>query len=114
MRISDWSSDVCSSDLGHRHQRERREDRTRKEIGSPPPQSSPGAVTVMADQRLDEQPGDRPRNPEDREIVDRRAQRLEDAADIGALEREPALDALGKASGRERGCRKGWILGGAD
>src|SRR3546814_7050111 len=93
MRISDWSSDVCSSDLGHRHQRERREDRTRKEIGSPPPQSSPGAVTVMADQRLDEQPGDRPRNPEDREIVDRRAQRLEDAADIGALEREPDLDA---------------------
>src|SRR3546814_5589224 len=47
----------------------------------------------MADQRLDEQPGDRPRNPEDREIVDRRAQRLEDAADIGALEREPDLDA---------------------
>src|SRR3546814_14359817 len=47
----------------------------------------------MADQRLDEQPGDRPRNPEDREIVDRRAQRLEDAADIGVLEREPDLDA---------------------
>src|SRR3546814_16665590 len=103
MRISDWSSDVCSSDLrcepdrgtfGHDEQRDRGEDRAGEEIGAAAAEATePGAVAHMADDRLDEQPGQRRRDPQARQSLDILAERLEDAAHIGVLEREADLEA---------------------
>src|SRR3546814_9068213 len=47
----------------------------------------------MADDRLDEQPGQRRRDPQARQSLDILAERLEDAAHIGVLEREADLEA---------------------
>ena len=45
-----------------------------------------------ADERLHQQPRNRPRDPQDRQLVDRRAQCLEDAADICVLQGKTKLD----------------------
>ena len=47
----------------------------------------------MADDRLYEQAGQRRRDPQQRQIVQALAQRLEDAAHIRVLQREADLDA---------------------
>src|SRR3546814_9275661 len=47
----------------------------------------------MADDRLDEQPGQRRGDPQARQLLDILAQRLEDAAHIRILQREADLDA---------------------
>src|SRR3546814_18203212 len=47
----------------------------------------------MADDRLDQQPGQRRGDPQARQLLDILAQRLEDAAHIRILQREADLDA---------------------
>ena len=46
----------------------------------------------MADQRLDDQPGYRPGDPQQGKRVDIAAERLEDAADVRVLQAERDLD----------------------
>ena len=80
--------------LRHAHQRQRGKHRTRQEIGPAPSEpAQPGAIRQMADNRLDEQPGQRRRHPQRGQIVDTAAQRLEHPAHIGVLQRKPDLDA---------------------
>jgi hypothetical protein len=47
----------------------------------------------MPDDRLDEQPGDRRRDPQQGELVDIRAERLEDAAGVDVLQAPDDLHA---------------------
>jgi hypothetical protein len=47
----------------------------------------------MADDRLDQQSGDRRRDPQDRQLVDVRAERLEDAAGVDVLQAPDDLHA---------------------
>ena len=47
----------------------------------------------VADDRLDQEPGHRRRDPQDRDVLDLGAQRLEDPAHVGVLQREADLDA---------------------
>src|SRR3546814_4251701 len=74
MRISDWSSDVCSSDLA-----------TAKPC--------PGTVAVIAHNRLDDHAGDRCHQPEQREVLYIGTERLEDAGGITCLQGKAELDA---------------------
>ncbi len=79
--------------IGHGEQRQRRQHRAGQEIGAAPAQTAPGPVRIMADDRLDEQPGQRGGDPQQREVVDALAQRLEDATHVRVLQREADLDA---------------------
>src|SRR5690242_13954931 len=47
----------------------------------------------MADDRLHDQAGQRRGDPQHRDLFHRGAERLEDAADVGGLQREAELDA---------------------
>ena len=95
--------DVEQPERGHRepqvrrvrqqHQRGGAEERAGQEVRPPPPEAPPGAVAEIADHRLHQQAGHRARDPQDRQFVDRGAERLEDAADVGGLQRERDLDA---------------------
>src|SRR3989454_7911139 len=58
----------------HQEERDRGEDGAREEIGSPAPQPSPGAVAQRAHDRLHQQPGERRREPQQRQ--DRKSTRL--------------------------------------
>jgi hypothetical protein len=51
-----------------------------------PSERPPGAVAPMPDQRLDEQPGDRRRDPQDRQLVELGTERLEDPAGAAVLQ----------------------------
>src|SRR5205085_12164697 len=53
--------------------------------------AEPGLVRQVADDRLDQQAGERRRDPQGREIVEARSQRLEDPAHVRILEREADL-----------------------
>ena len=64
-----------------------------KEIGPAPPEAAPGAIAVMADDRLDQQARQRRGDPQDGQAVDLGPQRLEDAAGVGVLQAEADLDA---------------------
>ena len=77
----------------HREQRGRSQQRPDQEVRPAPAQAGPGAVREVSHHRLHQQPGQWSRDPEHRDGVDRRAQGLEDAADIGVLQREAELDA---------------------
>ena len=79
--------------IGHGEQRQRRQHRAGQEIGSPAAKAAPGPVRIMADDRLDEQPGQRGGDPQQRQIVNLDAQRLEDTAHVRILQREADLDA---------------------
>ncbi len=77
----------------HDHQRRGREQRTDQEVRPATPEAAPGAVAEVADDRLHDQAGDRRGEPQDRQLVDRCAERLEDAAHVRVLQREAELDA---------------------
>src|SRR3546814_7803956 len=79
MRISDWSSDVCSSDL--LQDSERRQADT--VAGDQPDQIRAGGDAAV-------------------EVAGMKAGRADDAADERAV---AAFDELGRASGRERVCQ---------
>ncbi len=64
-----------------------------RKIRPPPAEARPGAVAEMPDERLHQQPGQRRGDPHQAELVERRAERLEDAAGVGVLQRETDLDA---------------------
>src|SRR5690606_14075272 len=55
--------------------------------------AEPGSVAHMADHRLDQQPGERRRDPQAGQFLDILPERLEDAAHIGVLQRKADLDA---------------------
>ena len=57
------------------------------------PEPIPGAVGIVANDGLHDQPGQRRGDPQARDLVHLRAQGLEDAADVGVLQRESELDA---------------------
>ena len=98
--------------LGHHEQRQRGEYRTREEIRAATAEAGPGAVAVMADDRLDEQPGQRCRDPQIGEVVERSAERLEDPAHVGVLQREADLDAeKAEADIPQAGKALDWFLG---
>ena len=80
--------------FGHGEKGEAGEDRARQEVRAAAAEAAePGAVAHMADDRLDEEAGERRRHPQSREVIDRGAERLEDAAHVRVLEGEPDLDA---------------------
>ena len=84
---------------------------TRK-YGPPPAETRPGAVRVVADQRLDDQSGDGAGQPQQRNAIETGAEILEDARGIGLRQRESELDAeraqadLADLPGGEMGLRK--------
>src|SRR3546814_21166694 len=108
MRISDWSSDVCSSDLGTASGQRLLHDR---QVGAAPlraglavaedPLELPGATTAADDgaRLLDLRAGYRP-------------QRRLPGAEGGALG-QPGSAQTGRASGRERGVHTSEHTGGA-
>src|SRR5690606_16734996 len=69
------------------------EDRAGQEIRPATAEPVPGAVGVVADDRLHDQPGERCDHPQDRDVVHLGAERLEDPADVGVLPCEAELDA---------------------
>ena len=77
----------------HHHERGRGEQRADQEVRPAAAQAAPGAVAHVADDGLHDQPGERRGKPEDRQLVDGRAERLEDAAHVRVLQREAELDA---------------------
>ncbi len=79
--------------VGHEHQRHGGQDRAAQEVRSATAQAGPGAVRVVADDRLHDQSGQWRGDPQDRDVLDLCAQGLEDAADVGVLQRESELDA---------------------
>src|SRR3546814_12396917 len=97
MRISDWSSDVCSSDLtGHEAEPVSERTRDRAGAGRRPDEGEPGEVEA-----------DRPRrralaeDDVDLEVLHRGVE------DLLADAREPVE--IGRASCRERGCQDVYI-----
>ena len=82
-----------SRTVGHHEQRQSGQHRACQEIGTAAAQPAPGAIRIMADDRLDQQPGQRGCDPECGEIVERFSERLKDAAHIRILQREADLDA---------------------
>ena len=77
----------------HQEQRQRRKERAGEEIGAAPAEPpEPGAVGEVADDRLNEEAGQGRRDPQHRQLVEARAQRLEDAAHVRTLQREADLD----------------------
>jgi len=82
--------------IGHDEQREARQQRADEEIGpaaaEAAPETHPGLVGQVADDRLHDQPRHRRGDPQDGEFIDLGTQRLEDPADIAVLQVEPDLD----------------------
>ena len=72
-------------------------DRVGPEAGADrqPAGPGPGAIGVVTHQRLHDEPGDGPGEPEQRHVVEAGAQILEDARGIGLGQRKPELDAEG-------------------
>src|SRR3546814_17531312 len=94
MRISDWSSDVCSSDLlPERHLQARRGAESAAEVG-PTRRSLRRHAEARAGGAVDELP-------------DRKAERLVVAGGVGVapLGVGPVRGAVGRAPRRERGCQ---------
>ena len=79
--------------IGHPDQRRCCEQRADKEIGAATTEPAPGPVAIMADDRLNQQAGQGRSDPQQRQIIQAFAQRLEDAAHIGVLKGEADLDA---------------------
>ena len=78
----------------HHQQGKRGEDRATEEIGAAAAQpAEPGTVGQMPDDRLDEQAGQRRGDPQYRQVVEARSERLEDAAHVRVLEGEADLNA---------------------
>ena len=77
----------------HHEQRQRGQDGADQEVGATATQPGPGAVGVVADDRLHQQAGHRRGDPEDGQVVHLRAQGLEDAAHAAVLQGEGELDA---------------------
>ena len=75
----------------HRQQRDRGEDRADEKVRPAPAKARPGAVGVVADDRLHQQSRQRRRDPQRRNGIEARAQRLENAADVRVLQREAEL-----------------------
>jgi hypothetical protein len=78
--------------IGHDEERQRSEYRAHQEIWTAAAQAIPGPVTHVTNNWLHDQSGQWRRHPQDRDIVDGGAERLEDAADVRVLQREPHLD----------------------
>jgi hypothetical protein len=55
--------------VGHHEQRQRRQHRAREEVGTAPAQSGPGAIRQVADDGLNEQAGQRRRDPQPGHLV---------------------------------------------
>ncbi len=64
-----------------------------EEVGPTPAEACPGAVAGLADERLDEQAGERGGEPQDGNLVRRCAEILIDGAHVGELQRPAKLDA---------------------
>ena len=79
--------------VGHHEQRQRRQHGTDQEVRPAPAQRRPGAVGQVAHDRLDDQPGQRGGDPQQRDLVHLRAEGLEDPADVRVLQCEAELDA---------------------
>ncbi len=62
-------------------------------FGPPPPEAVPGVVAEVADHRLHDEPGERGREPEHRDLVGLCAQVLVDGAHVGHLQPPAELDA---------------------
>ncbi len=78
--------------IRHREQRERSEHCASQKIRPAATEPIPGAVRVVAHDGLHDQSGQRRGDPENRNLIDLCAERLEDATDVGVLEREAELD----------------------
>src|SRR3546814_12607033 len=118
MRISDWSSYVCSSDLAHRGDGQRASGRlavtgpdaapVAESVGDRPPdvRLAVGHAAALEQQRIVVALGDRS------ELLGQA--RLADAG-LAQHQQEagPAANERGRASGGERVCEYVWISGGA-
>ncbi len=71
--------------IRHRKQRERSQQCAAQKIRPAAAEAIPCAVRVVPDDRLHDQSGQRRGDPENRNFIDLRPERLEDAADIGIL-----------------------------
>src|SRR6187401_3227348 len=78
--------------MRHDNERQRSEDRADEEVGPAPAEPGPGAVAQVSDDGLDDEPGDRRRDPEQRDVFNLGTERLEDPAHVGVLEREAELN----------------------
>src|SRR3546814_10993497 len=79
--------------MGHQDQRERRQRPARDQKGPALAVARARMIAQMPDDRLDDQSGDRPRDPQQGQFGDVGAERLEDAARIGIMQPPDDLDA---------------------
>ena len=77
----------------HQDQRAGTENRAGQEIRTAAAQPAPGVVAGVADDGLHQQPGQRRRQPQDRDLVGARAQIFVDGAHVGHLQSPAKLNA---------------------
>src|SRR3546814_19307112 len=112
MRISDWSSDVCSSDLGSA-QRFELSSPWRRRASSPSSQPSPSRERSAASRRsgrgvsTDIIVGAGPRAPASNSIVG--AERVAQPVERRRGRIAAGIDTIGRAAGRERVCKYGMM-----
>ena len=75
-----------ASGVGQEEHHQHGDDGAHQQVRLAPAHLAPGAVTVFANQGLDNHPHQRGKNPEERKLVRVCAQGGEDTADIGALQ----------------------------
>src|SRR3546814_19802302 len=97
MRISDWSSDVCSSDLGRDWRRRRSAEATAKRAARPPVIRPPAAVESIEALKIARAGGGTVGREHEIGIAGLQRQ-------LGTAEQQIGFDRQsGRASGRERG-----------
>ena len=79
--------------IRHQDQRKRTQNRADQKVGPPPAERTPGAVAHRADDRLDDETGERRRQPEPGNLIIRRSQIFVDGAHVGHLQAPAELDA---------------------
>src|SRR3546814_16461228 len=101
MRISDWSSDVCSSDLDARLERREPEHRRRAAEET----LDPRRRIIIFLERKGPRVAEPAREHGRRRLMPRRGEQIGGRAGAAVEEFIAAADQIGRASCRERGCQ---------
>ena len=79
--------------VGHQYKSNRANDRAAKYIGPPPAKRTPCPVAQMTDDGLNEKARNGARDPQDRQLIETRTERLENTAGVNILETPDDLHA---------------------
>src|SRR3546814_18693611 len=112
MRISDWSSDVCSSDRQDQNrQQQMQQDLRRSEDGLRLPDTPDSARLRGLQQRRADEAQQRQLDNQRRQIDARNRQLQNDRRPLATQQRLDRLPKIGRASRRERVCQYRWLPG---